>query len=47
MQVLDGNINALKYINIIDNNMWPVIARHFPDETIPSWMTMPLLEPML
>ena len=28
---VDGNINALKYINIIDNNLWPVIARHFPD----------------
>ena len=28
---MDGNINALKYINIFDNNLWPVIARHFPD----------------
>lgn len=28
--VLDGNINAQKYINIIDEQLWPVIARHFP-----------------
>lgn len=28
--VLDGNINAQKYINIIDKQLWPVIARHFP-----------------
>lgn len=27
--VLDGNINAQKYINIIDEQLWPVIARHF------------------
>lgn len=28
---MDGNINSDKYIQIIDNNLWPVIARHFPD----------------
>ena len=29
---VDGNINAQKYISIIDNNLWPVIARHFSTE---------------
>ena len=29
---MEGNINAVKYISIIDDNLWPVIARHFPDE---------------
>ena len=29
---VEGIINAQKYINIIDNNLWPVIARHFPNE---------------
>ena len=24
-----GNINAQKYIDIVDNNLWAVIARHF------------------
>ena len=26
--VVDGNINAKKYIEVIDNLVWPVIARH-------------------
>lgn len=26
-----GNINSEKYINILEDNIWPVIARHFPD----------------
>lgn len=29
---VQGKINAQKYIDIIDNNLWPVIARHFPDD---------------
>ena len=29
---MEGNINAVKYISIIDDNLWPVITRHFPDE---------------
>lgn len=29
---VEGNINAAKYIDIIDNNLWPVIARHFPND---------------
>ena len=30
---VNGNINAQKYIDILDNNLWPVIARHFPDNS--------------
>lgn len=30
---VNGNINSEKYIDILDNNMWPVVARHFPDNT--------------
>lgn len=26
---VEGNINAQKYISILDTNIWPVIARHF------------------
>jgi hypothetical protein len=25
-----GNLNSEKYINILDDNLWPVIAQHFP-----------------
>lgn len=28
---VEGNINARKYIEILDNNLSPVLARHFPD----------------
>ena len=28
---VEGNINSDKYIDILDTNLWPVIARHFPD----------------
>lgn len=28
---VQGNINAKKYLQIIENNIWPVIARHFPN----------------
>ena len=27
---VDGNINAQKYTDILEDNIWPVIARHFP-----------------
>ena len=27
---VEGNINADKYQEILDNNLWPVLARHFP-----------------
>ena len=28
--VVDGNINAQKNIDIIDEHLWQVVARHFP-----------------
>jgi hypothetical protein len=28
---LDEYINAVQYIEILDNQLWPVIARHFPN----------------
>lgn len=27
---VEGTINSAKYINILKENLWPVIARHFP-----------------
>jgi hypothetical protein len=30
---VDGNINAVKYRDILDNHPWPVLARHFADKT--------------
>ena len=27
---VNGNINAQKYIEILDDNLWPVLVRHFP-----------------
>jgi hypothetical protein len=32
LTVVDGNINAQKYIEVSDNFVWPVIARHCPDD---------------
>jgi len=32
LTVVDGNINGQKYIEVIDNFLWAVIARHFPDD---------------
>lgn len=29
---VDGDINALKYIDILENNLWTVVARHFPQD---------------
>lgn len=29
---VDGNINAVKYREILDNHLWPVLARHFADK---------------
>ena len=26
---VDGNINSEKYISILDDNLWPVVVRHF------------------
>jgi len=28
--MVKGNINAQKYIEILDNNIWPLAVRHFP-----------------
>ena len=27
---VNGNINAIKYQNILEDNLWPVIVQHFP-----------------
>ena len=32
LTVVDCNINAQKYIEVVDNFVWPVIARHFLDD---------------
>ena len=32
LTVVDGNINTHKYIEVSDNFVWPVIARHCPDD---------------
>lgn len=29
LTIVNGNINASKFIDIIENNVWPIIARHF------------------
>jgi hypothetical protein len=29
---VDGNINAVKYHDILDNHLWPVLVRHFADK---------------
>jgi hypothetical protein len=29
---VDGNIDAVKYRDILDNHLWPVLARHFADK---------------
>ena len=30
LAVVERNINADKYIDMLEDNPWPVIARHFP-----------------
>ena len=32
LTVVDSNINAQKYIEVVDNFVWPVIAHHFPGD---------------
>jgi transposase len=32
LAAVNGNINSQKYIDILEENLWPVIARHFPDD---------------
>ena len=29
---VDGNINAVKYRDILDNHLWPILAHHFADK---------------
>jgi hypothetical protein len=29
---LNGNINAAKYIEILEDNLWPIIVRHYTEE---------------
>jgi len=29
-ELVDGSIDPNKYIDILENNLWPVITRHFP-----------------
>ena len=29
---VNGTINRHKYIKILEDNLWPVIARHFPEQ---------------
>jgi hypothetical protein len=36
-----GNLNSEKYINILDDNLWPVIAQHFPTNPTYPRRTMP------
>lgn len=31
MTSVEGNINSLKYTKILENNLWPVIARDYPN----------------
>ena len=30
--VVDGNVNAQKYIDILEEQLWPVVVRHFPED---------------
>ena len=35
LTTVDRNMNTDKYIEVLDKNLWPVIARHFPNQ---SWI---------
>ena len=30
LDFVEVNMNALKYIDILEDNLWPVVARHIP-----------------
>ena len=32
LTTVNGNTNAAKYIEILEDNLWPVIVRHYPEE---------------
>jgi hypothetical protein len=36
----DGAINTAKYVEIVDNCLWPVITRNFPEDNYCSRMPM-------
>jgi hypothetical protein len=29
---VEGNMNTEEYISVLDDNLWPVIARHFSNQ---------------
>jgi hypothetical protein len=31
---VEGNMNTEKYISVLDDNLWPVIARHFSNRLL-------------
>ena len=33
LTVVDGNINAQRYIETLEDHLWPVVARYFPDDS--------------
>ena len=33
---VNGNINAEKYVSVLDSQLWPVIGRHFPNDSYVS-----------
>jgi hypothetical protein len=32
LTTVNENINATKYIDILEDNLWPLIVRHYPEE---------------
>jgi hypothetical protein len=32
LMTMNGKINTAKYIEILEDNLWPVIVRHYPEE---------------
>ena len=32
ISVLNGNMNAQNYLDVLENNLWPIFARHFPNQ---------------
>ena len=32
LTTVNGKINATKYIDILEDNLWPLIVRHYPEE---------------
>jgi hypothetical protein len=38
---VDGNIDAIKYQDILEGQLWPVVAQHFPQGATFFKTTMP------